>query len=67
MGSSCHNTTTYIGDYSTYAGVKAKVDDGTFKLRVLDLKVMPPATRPPLTEEDLAKIKCWLADGAPNN
>jgi hypothetical protein len=68
MDAGCHSNSAYIGDYSSYEALKAKVDDGTFKIRVLDMKVMPPpATRPPLSEEEYMKFKCWYEAGAPNN
>lgn len=66
MGSSCHNNPN-IGDYSTYEGLKVKVDAGTFKKLVLDTRVMPPTSRPALSEHDLDLIRCWLNDDAPEN
>lgn len=61
----CHSAGSGNGDYTTYAGIKAKVDNGTFKTRVIDDKNMPPSG--PLSPSDLDKLKCWLEDGAPNN
>ena len=65
--SGCHNAGSFNGDYTTYSGVKEKVDNGSFKNRVLDLKDMPAPPVDPLNEEQLEKISCWLEDGAPNN
>jgi hypothetical protein len=64
--SGCHEAgNTAIGDFSTYAGVKAKVDNGTFTNRVLVQKDMPPAA--PLSNCEQAKIQQWINDGALNN
>jgi|SRR5688572_15664096 len=64
----CHTGgALYAGDLDTYEQVKAKVDNGSFRLRVLDLKLMPPASEPPLSDEDYQKLKCWCDAGAPNN
>lgn len=56
----CHS------DYTTYAGTKLKVDDGTFKNRFLVLKNMPQGG-PQISAADLATVQCWLDKGAPNN
>lgn len=64
MGSSCHGAGSANGDYTAYAGIRAKVDNGSFKDRVLDKKNMPPNG---LSKEDLNKMKCWFDAGAPNN
>jgi hypothetical protein len=63
----CHLGSAYIGDLSTYQGIKNKVDNGTFHLRVFELKVMPPITQPQLTAEEYQKLRCWYDAGAPNN
>ncbi len=57
------------GDYNDYATVKAAVDMGVFKQRVIVTKDMPPPPPPvfPLPDSTLQKINCWLDDGAPNN
>lgn len=60
----CHPTLIFA-DFSNYDGTKAKVDDGKFALRVLNLKDMPLGI--PLSQGDLEKIQCWLDKGAPNN
>jgi len=57
-----------IFDNSTdlgFAEIKKKVDQGRFENRVVVLKDMPPSG--PLSNEDIAKIQLWLADGALNN
>lgn len=55
-------------DLSSYALLKAKVDDSTFVRRVLQGDVygwMPTSGALPLA--DRQKINCWIKDGAPNN
>lgn len=65
--SGCHDAGSGNGDYTTYAGVKQKVDNGTFKMRVVDgTPTFMPATGS-LPAEQIAKITCWLNTGAPNN
>lgn len=63
--SGCHASGSSFGDYTNYAGVKAKVDNGTFKERVIVQKNMPPSG--PLPQTELDKLQCWLDKGAPNN
>ncbi len=60
---SCHSSTP---DFTTYAGTKAKVDDGSFKNRFLVVKDMPQGG-PQISAADLAIVQCWLDKGAPNN
>lgn len=61
----CHITGFQQGDLSTFHSVMEKVDAGTFRLRVIDTKSMPPLN--PLNENDIKKIICWLDSGAKNN
>ncbi len=61
---SCHGAGS-VNDYTTYAGIKAKVDNGTFELRVLRNLNMPPAA--PLPECERVILQKWLDDGAPDN
>lgn len=61
----CHGSGSGQGDFTTYAGVKAKVDNGTFENRVLIQKTMPPAGA--LSDCDLTALRGWLDAGAPNN
>lgn len=61
----CHDGTSAPGNFTTYAGIKAKVDDGKLRSRVLTIKDMPPVG--PLPDSSLQKIECWINDGAPNN
>lgn len=59
----CHNSS--FADLSTYAGVKAKVDNGSFRQRVLVIKDMPGYCN--LPDSVMQNIQCWLDNGAPNN
>jgi hypothetical protein len=63
----CHQNGAFMGDFTTYSGLKEKIDKGTFRLLVYENKVMPPSISEQLTEDELNKIKCWLDDGAPEN
>lgn len=65
LSSGCHNSNSTNGDFTTYAGLKTKVDNGSIDSRVLQQKNMPPSGALPL--DQLKKIKCWLNSGAPNN
>lgn len=63
----CHDANSDNGDFTSYIGVKAKVDNGSLRDRVIfgDPSWMPPAGQ--LSKEDRDKIQCWLNDGALNN
>lgn len=61
----CHVSGGAPGDFTGYAGFKAKVDDGTVQLRVITFKDMPPAG--PLPDSTLQMLNCWLNAGALNN
>lgn len=63
--SGCHAAGSGNGDFTTYAGLKAKVDNGSFKKRVIEDKTMPPSG--PLPASDIEKLQCWLDAGAPEN
>ncbi|MFL5764570.1 MAG: hypothetical protein ACJ77K_11565 [Bacteroidia bacterium] len=64
----CHvSGGTGPGDFTLYLDLKGKIDGGIFKHRVFDLKDMPQAGSPPLTEDEIHRLKCWVEQGAPNN
>ena len=69
FGGSCHESGSTIADYTTYAGIKAKVDEGKLRQRAIVEASMPPAfsTGPRPDSTQLAIIQCWLDAGAPNN
>ncbi|MFT3885118.1 MAG: hypothetical protein QM724_06715 [Flavobacteriales bacterium] len=53
------------GDFTTYAGLRAKVDDGSFATDVFRTKAMPPSSS--LSACDLRVLRIWVDAGAPNN
>ena len=63
----CHDGSTYIGNFNNYSEVKAYIDNGIFKVKVIDMKNMPPSSQPPLSTEEFNKLKCWYENGGPNN
>jgi hypothetical protein len=63
--SGCHGSGSNNGDLTLFSGVKAKAEDGTLNNRVLVKKDMPPSGS--LSSEELAKIDCWIKNGAPEN
>ena len=63
--SACHNSGSSNGDFTSYAGLKNKADNGTLKSRVVDQKNMPPSGA--LSTDNINKINCWISAGAPNN
>lgn len=65
----CHQAGSPIADYTIYAGVKAKVDEGKFEQRALVEKNMPPtfSNGPRPDPNELQMLMCWIEAGAPNN
>ncbi len=53
-------------DYTTYAGIKASLDDGSFNTRAIIDKTMPPSPGE-LTAEQLELLTCWKDAGYPEN
>ncbi len=53
------------GDFTSYLGVKAKVDNGTFRNVTIVVQTMPPSG--PLSACDRQRLDTWLSAGAPNN
>ena len=64
-GSSCHSAGSANGEVTTYAQVKALVDNGKFRNRVLVLRDMPDGSS--LDKCQLEMLQAWLDAGAPNN
>lgn len=63
----CHFAGAQSPELSDYSMIKAQVDGGRIKARVID---QLPSSMPqggPLPQEELNLIKCWLDAGAPNN
>lgn len=71
INSTCATTGCHVaggsgnGLLESYENVKVKVDDGSFRQRVIEQRDMPPGT--PLTECQISILEDWLAQGAPNN
>jgi len=67
----CHSGSPPAGgyDFSTYAGVKARVNDGKLWGAVNHVPGYSamPKNGPRLSACELAKIKIWIDTGAPNN
>lgn len=63
----CHGAGSPFGDFSSYNGVKSKINSGAFADRVLVQKNMPPLGSPTLSACDYLKISKWIDAGAPNN
>lgn len=64
--SGCHvQGGTGTGLFENYDQTIAKINDGSFRRRVIVQKDMPPSA--PLNECQIQKIEKWLQEGAPNN
>lgn len=61
----CHAAGSVNGDYTTYAGIKAKFDNGTLKKEVITDKTMPQNGS--LSETQYKQFDCWINAGAPEN
>jgi len=55
------------GDFTSYSGLKLKVDNTTFKTRVFDSPNNPMPPSGMLAQSKLDSIKCWLDKGALND
>ena len=62
-GSGCHGTNSYLGDFTSYAGLKTALSNGTFKREVITKKTMPKGSS--LSTSEYNKINCWLNNGFP--
>jgi hypothetical protein len=65
--SGCHVDNFPFGNFTRYGDLKARVDNGKVNRLVLEEKLMPPAGKPQLTEEELQKLRNWIANGAPED
>lgn len=66
----CHEAGSLNKDYTTYAGVKAAVDNGKLQDRVINKEDMPPdySSGPiRISACEIQKIQKWIDEGAPNN
>jgi uncharacterized membrane protein len=60
----CHHTGSPLGDFTTYAGIKERADNGRLRMNVFELQIMPPANAVSLTDHEKEQLKCWLDNGA---
>lgn len=68
--SGCHVAGFNNGDYTSYAGLKAKADSGRLNARVVIDQSMPPSNSPgpkTLSDAQIEAFKCWIEAGAPEN
>lgn len=64
--SSCHSSTgSALGNFETYEGLKAKVNNGSLVEAVINTNAMPPSQ--PLEPCDVSLIEVWINQGALNN
>lgn len=63
----CHNAGATLGDFTIYANLKQRADNGRIRTNVFELKIMPPASAVPLTDQEKERLKCWLDNGAPQD
>jgi hypothetical protein len=66
----CHVNNTAPGNYNSYEGMIANLNNGEFLTRVLSIKDMPPSYAPEgkpkeLTTEELELITCWAENDYP--
>ncbi len=55
------------GIYNNYTRIKAKVDNGSMRERVVVQQNMPPPDKGSITDCQIDKIDSWIDQGAPNN
>jgi len=61
----CHDANSASGNFTSYEGLKVKLDNGSFEQRVIIQKNMPASG--PLPQETIDQLKCWLENGYPKN
>ena len=61
----CHESGSGNGDFTTYAGIKSKADNGRLRLKVVEEKSMPPDNS--ISVEQRTMIDCWIKQGAASN
>jgi hypothetical protein len=65
VSSGCHPAGSGHGDFTSFAGIKGKVNNGSFAKEVLVNKTMP--SQGTLSLSDRQKLKCWIDNGALEN
>ena len=63
----CHLTSGVAPDFTTYAAVKARVDNGIFYTRALGPNRNMPDGGPYLADSLVHVLQCWVNQGALNN
>jgi hypothetical protein len=64
--SGCHEQGSLNGDYTTYPGIKAKVDDGALYTRVVVQRSMPPTfSGMSLDSCQVKEFYLWIKEGGP--
>lgn len=61
----CHDQNAAYGNFTTFSGLKPKLESGFFRSRVLRDKDMPPSG--PLPQNSLDELSCWLGNNYPEN
>lgn len=64
----CHVSGFAAGDYSSYSAMQGAINSGSFELRTVELKNMPPSYAPDgkpkeFTTEELELVRCWIKGG----
>lgn len=68
--SGCHDGSSVApGNFLDYAVLDSRIENGQFEERVLIFQDMPPpeGNPPTLSEMDLHALRCWAAQGFPEN
>jgi hypothetical protein len=64
--SGCHEEGSLNGDYTTYAGIKAKVSNGSLYQRVVVQRDMPPTfSGETLDSCQIKEFYLWIKEGGP--
>lgn len=63
--SGCHGFSSSRGDYTTYAGIEADLNNGKFEREVLKNQSMPQDGS--LTQAEINTVQCWLDNGFAEN
>ena len=64
----CHIAGNSSGDFTSFATMKSRLDNGAFEEWVIEDRRMPPLDAPQgkpksLTEEEILIFKCWQSQG----
>lgn len=59
----CHGTGATNGDFTSYDGIKARLNDNSFEVQIFETRAMPQNES--LPDSILATLQCWLENGFP--